>query len=102
MIERLSVHTLLWQSRVHGLGSWAQTYTPFSKPCCGGIPHRRTRMTHNWIYNVYWGFGERRKRRRLATGVSSEPIFLTKKKRERGRVGEIQTAQDNKTEGSMQ
>uniref|UniRef100_A0A9L0TKD6 FER tyrosine kinase n=1 Tax=Equus caballus TaxID=9796 RepID=A0A9L0TKD6_HORSE len=24
-------------------GSWAWTYTPLIKPCCGSIPHRRTR-----------------------------------------------------------
>ena len=30
---------------------------------------------------MYWGFGEKRKRGRLATDVSSGPIFLTKGKK---------------------
>uniref|UniRef100_A0A9L0KGR2 Pre-mRNA-splicing factor ISY1 homolog n=1 Tax=Equus asinus TaxID=9793 RepID=A0A9L0KGR2_EQUAS len=30
---------------VRRFGSWAWTYTPLIKPCCGGVPHGGTRMT---------------------------------------------------------
>ena len=47
MAERLSSPALLWQARVCRFTSWAWTSTPLIKPCCGGIPRRRTRMTYN-------------------------------------------------------
>ena len=43
-----------------------QTYAPLIKPCCDGVPHTK------------W--------RKIGTDVSSGPIFLTKKKRERDSV----------------
>ena len=46
----LSLHALLWRPGVHQFGYWAQTYTLLIKPCCGSIPHGRTRRTCN--YNI--------------------------------------------------
>ena len=45
--ERLSSCAHLWQPGVCWFGSWAWTYTLPIRPCCGSIPHRRTRMTWN-------------------------------------------------------
>ena len=45
--KRLSSHAVLQWPEVHRFGSWAQTYTPLIKPCCGSMPHRRTRRTYN-------------------------------------------------------
>ena len=47
MAKWLSLCAPIQQPRVHQFGSWAQTYTPLIKPCCGSVPHRRTRMTYN-------------------------------------------------------
>ena len=74
-----SLHTLF---AVHRFGSWAQTYTPLVKPCCGSIPHRRIRITYNQdmqLCTTALGRGKK-KRGRLATDVSSGPIFLTKER----------------------
>ena len=80
MAKWLSSHAPLQWPRVHGFGSWAQTYTPFIKPCCGGIPHTRTRMTYAYNIQVCTGvLGRKKKEGRLATYVSSGPIFLIKK-----------------------
>ena len=46
------VHLLQWP-RVHQFGSWMWTYTLLIKPCCGSIPHRRTRRTYNWDIQLY-------------------------------------------------
>ena len=37
----LSSRTLLWQPRIRRFRSWAWTYTPLLKPCCGSIPHTK-------------------------------------------------------------
>ena len=55
----LSSRTLLWQPRVHGFRSWAQTFMLLIKPCCGGIPHT--------------------KQRQIGTDVRSWRIFLKQK-----------------------
>ena len=34
-------------AQVHQFRSWVWTYTPLIKPCCGSVPHRRTRMSYN-------------------------------------------------------
>ena len=43
------------------------------QPCCGGIPHRRTRMTHNWdIRPCTWASGETKndlKKKSLGDGL---------------------------------
>ena len=82
MAERLSSHSPFQWPGVCWFGSWAWTYTPLIKPCCGSIPHRRTRMTYTKDTAMYWGFGKKKKRERLATDVSSGPLFLTQKKKE--------------------
>ena len=57
----LSSHALLPWPRVCRFGSWAQTYTPLIKPCCGGDPHT--------------------KQRNSSTDVSSVTIFLKEKRK---------------------
>ena len=47
VVEWLSAHAPLWWPGVCWFRSWAWTYTPLIKPCCGGILHRRTRVTYN-------------------------------------------------------
>ena len=64
MPEWLSSHTPLQQPGVRQFISWAWTYTPLIKPCCGGIPHRRTGMTYNWDIQLCTGALERKKKRR--------------------------------------
>ena len=44
------------------------------KPCWGGIPHRRTRRMCNHVLGLWGG---KKTRGRLATDLSSGPIFLT-------------------------
>ena len=63
MAEWLSSHALLQQPGVNWFGSWAQTYTPLIKPCCGGVPHT--------------------KQRKAGTDVGSGPLFLTKTKKKK-------------------
>ena len=58
--------------------------TPLIKPCCGGIPHTKQRkictdVTSGTIFL-------KPKRGRLATGVRSRPIFLTKKQQQNLKV----------------
>ena len=45
--EWLSSHTPLGWPRVHWFRSWAWTYAALIKPCSGGVPHGRPRMTYN-------------------------------------------------------
>ena len=75
MAKWLSSCALLWQPKVHQFRSWARTYTLLIKPCCGGISRRRPTMTYNYVVGL-WG---EKNRGRLATDVSSVPIFLTKR-----------------------
>ena len=63
-----------------GFRSWVRTYTQLIKPWCGGIPHRRTRMTCDWDIQLCTGALWRKQRGILAADVSWGPIFLTKKK----------------------
>ena len=51
------------------------------KPRCGSIPHRRTRMTYKWDIQLCTEALGEKKRGRLATDLSSGPIFLTKKEK---------------------
>ena len=75
----LNSRDLLQGPGVHQFGSWACTYTPLIKPCCGSIPHRRTRMTYNRDIQLCTGALGRKGKKggRLATDLSSGPIFLT-------------------------
>ena len=78
VVKWLGSRAPLQRPRVHRFGSLAWTYTPLIKPCCGGVPHRRTRMTYNQDIQLCTGaLGRKKKRGRLATDVSSGPIFLT-------------------------
>ena len=45
--EWLSLHAPLWQPEVRQFGSWMRPYGLVIKPCRGGIPHRRTKITYN-------------------------------------------------------
>ncbi|WP_207148861.1 hypothetical protein, partial [Listeria monocytogenes] len=74
------------------------TYTRLIKPCCGGVPRRRTRMTYIQLgyATMSWDFGEKQKKEEdwqqmlaqgqsssakrggLAADVSSGLIFLKK------------------------
>ena len=79
MAEWLSLHTLLQRPGVFWFGSWAQTYTPLIKPCCGCIPHRRTRRTYNWDIQLCAGALGREKKeedwqQRLTQGQSSREM----------------------------
>ena len=47
MAKCLSLWAPLQQPGLHLSRSWVWTYTQLIKTCCGGIPHRRTRMTYN-------------------------------------------------------
>ena len=47
MAEWLRLLALLQRPMDHQFRSWAQTYTPFIKPYCSGIPHRRIRITYS-------------------------------------------------------
>ena len=38
---------LFWQPGVCWFGSWVWPYALLIKPCCGAIPHKRTRMTYS-------------------------------------------------------
>ena len=58
--QQLSSYVLLWQPGVHWLRSQVRTYAPLVKPCCG----RHSRI----------------KQRKLGPGVSSRPVFLSKKR----------------------
>ena len=78
MAEWLSLHALLWQSRVCRFRSWVWTYILLIKPCCGGIPHRRTGMTYNWDIQPCTGALGREKKEEdwqqmLAQGQYSSP-----------------------------
>ena len=46
--QSLASRAPLQRPGVCQFGSWAQSYAPFIKPCCGGAPHRRTRSTYTW------------------------------------------------------
>ena len=61
--EWLSSRALLQWPGIHGFRSWAWTYALLIKPCCGGIPHRRTRMTYNQDIQVGTGALGRKKRK---------------------------------------
>ena len=37
MVQQLSTHILLRRPGVRQFGSWAQTYAPLVKPCCGRL-----------------------------------------------------------------
>ena len=66
MAEWLSSPTPLRWPRVGWFGSWAPTYTLLIKPCCGGIPHRRTRMTYNHDIQLCVGaLGRKKKDRKI-------------------------------------
>ena len=41
LVYGLHFGSILW------FGPWVWTYTPFIRPCCGSIPHGRTRMTYD-------------------------------------------------------
>ena len=73
---------LLQRPGVCHFRSWVQTYLLLIKPCCGGIPYRRARLTGNKDIQLCAGAlkKRRKKRGRLAPDVSSVPIFLTHKK----------------------
>ena len=76
----LSLCALLWHPMVCQFGFWAQTYTPLLRPCCGGIPHRRTRMTYIQDIQLCTGaLGRKKKGRILVPDVSSGPILLPQK-----------------------
>ena len=38
VVQRLSLHVLLWQPGVGEFRSWVRTYTLLIKPCCGRHP----------------------------------------------------------------
>ena len=77
MVKFMGSTSLAWGSPVQILGA---DLAPFVRPCCGGVPYRRTRRTYYWIYNYVLELWGGNKRRRLTTDVSSGPIFPTKKK----------------------
>ena len=74
LAQWLSLCALLKQPRVCRFRSQAQTYTPLLKPCCGSVPH--TKYYHRCQLRANFQV----KRGRLATDVSSGPIFLNNKK----------------------
>ena len=88
VVECLSLHALLWQPGFTG-SSWVQTYTALIKPCCGGIPQRRTGMTYNQDVQLFTGaLGKKEKKRgptqilgwrrnRIGEGTGSEKPSLS-------------------------
>ena len=63
MTKWLSSRALLQWPRIYWLGSWAWTYTPHINPCCGSIPHRRTRMTYKQDIQLCTGALRRKKKK---------------------------------------
>ena len=81
----LSSYALLWQPRVCEFRSGAWACTSLIKLCCGSIHiQNRGRLPQM----LAQGQTSSRKKRRLATSVSSGPIFLTEKERKKDRKNE--------------
>ena len=79
LAEWLSLRAPLGRLRVRGFGSWAWTWHCSSGHAVAAFHIELERPTTR-IYNYVLGlWGEKKKRRELATDVSSGPIFLTKK-----------------------
>ena len=62
MAKWLSPHAPLQQPRVSIVQILGVDLAQLIRPRCGGVPHRGTRTTYNWIYNYVLGlWGERKK-----------------------------------------
>ena len=87
MAEGLKFWALCFGSRVCRFRSWVQTYSTH-QPFRGGTTNTKWRKSDTDISSrlIVFKQKEKEKRGRLATGVSSGLIFLSKKKRERENI----------------
>ena len=78
VLQWLSLHVLLWRPGVHQFASWVQTWHCLASHAVVGVPHIKSRG--RWAWMLAHGQSSSAKRGGLATDVSSELIFLKKKK----------------------
>ena len=87
----------VWRLTVHWFRSWAWTNALLIKACCGSFPHRRTRMTYNEDIQLHIRtLGRKKLLGRLATDVSSGPIFITEKIKKHLKKPKTKAKQTNK------